>query len=145
MATNERPWLIWDGTCGFCCWCVEWARKRGADDRFRIAAYQDAPSPPMTDALRAEAGRSVLVLYPDGRKLRTARAVLAVLRVTGWSGAAAVLRIPPFLWLMELGYRIVANNRPFFSKIRSSDPAACRGVDSDSEGASCGIPGRPAR
>ena len=141
---DTRPWLIWDGTCGFCCWCVEWARRRGADARFRIAAYQDMPSPPMTDALREASARSVQVLYPDGRRIETARAVLAVLRATGFAGLAAVLRVPPFLWLTELGYRIVASNRPFFSRIRSSDPAACRGIGS-SEGASCGIPGRSSR
>ena len=124
--TEARPWLIWDGECGVCCWWVEWARRRGAGDRFQIVSYQEAPEPPMTQDLRTRARRSVLVVSSDGQNLQTGRACLFVLDAIGRRGAARFWGTPPMYWLFELGYRVVARNRPFFSRFLSRNPKACR-------------------
>lgn len=78
--------------------------------------YQHAPTPPMTDALRIACARAVHVVTPDGRVLRAGAASLRVLERIGFRGTAAVLSIPPLVWLVETGYWVVARNRPFFSR-----------------------------
>lgn len=140
---DSRPWLLWDGTCGFCCWCVEWALRRGAEHHFRISAYQDAPTPPVDEALSAACAKAVQVIHPDGQRESAGRAVLTVLKSLGWSGFVRVLRIPPLIWLVELGYRCVAANRPFLGRFASADPAVCRGLDPGAAGPGCALPGPP--
>jgi len=80
-----------------------------------VTAYQEAPSPPMTPQLREACAQAVHVVTPDGRALRAGRAALCVLALLGWPRAAAILSLPPLIWLVELGYWVVARNRPFFA------------------------------
>ena len=124
-SAEPRPWLIWDGECGVCCWWVEWARKRGAGTRFQIVPYQNAPDPPMNRDLRARAGRSVQVITPEGRNLQTGRACLFILDGIGKRATAKFWGTPPMVWFFELGYRVMARNRSLFSKFMSRDPKTC--------------------
>ena len=79
--------------------------------------YQTAPRPPMTDDLAARCERAVHVLGADGALLSAGRASLFVLERIGWHpGLARALGVPPLVWGVELGYRIVAANRPLFSR-----------------------------
>lgn len=71
----------------------------------------------MTPELYEACKRAVHVFTPDGRILRAGRASLFVLGRIGWPRAAFLASLPPFIWLVELGYRLVARNRSFFSKI----------------------------
>ena len=113
----ERDLVLWDGDCGFCRRSVEWAARRDGGRRLEFVPYQAAPSPPMTPALREACGRAVHVLTPDGRTLRAGRAALRVLAAAGWPRLARVLAVPPLIWLVELGYLLVAHHRRFFSRV----------------------------
>ena len=94
-----------------------WVRRRDKNRAFEIIAYQDAPSPPMTEKLREACGRAVHVIKTDGEILRAGRATMFVLQVLGFGyGLPRLLALPPFFWLVEIGYFIVARNRPFFSR-----------------------------
>ena len=70
----------------------------------------------MTPDLYAACERAVHVVTADGKVLRAGRACLFILERIGWGWQARVLRLPPFIWAIELGYRIVAANRPFFAR-----------------------------
>ena len=70
----------------------------------------------MTPELAAACERAVHVITADGVTLRASRAVLFILERCGWTWRARVLRIPPLIWLTELGYWILARNRPFFAR-----------------------------
>lgn len=71
----------------------------------------------MTDALAARCERAVHVLGPDGTLLAAGRASLFVLeRIGQWPRLARLLRVPPLVWPVELGYWIVARNRRFFAR-----------------------------
>lgn len=122
----ERHWLFWDEDCGFCAqsaaWLERWDGAHGeASRRFRTTPFQRAPSPPMTPELREACQEAVHILTADGRLLRAGRACLFAvdeIEALPWLGRLArVLRIPPLVWLVELGYRIVAANRMFFSRL----------------------------
>ena len=70
----------------------------------------------MTPRLRRACARAVHVVTPDGRVLRAGRAALCVLEQVGWRRTAAVLSNPPLIWAVEIGYRVVANNRSWFGR-----------------------------
>ena len=93
-----------------------WARRHDRAGRLHFVPYQEAPSPPMTPRLRRACARAVHVVTPDGRVFRGGRASLRVLGVLGWRRTSAILAMPPLVWLVEIGYRIVADNRPFFAR-----------------------------
>jgi predicted DCC family thiol-disulfide oxidoreductase YuxK len=85
--------------------------------QFFAIPYQEAPSPPMTPALREACARSVHVLATDGRVLAGGRAWLFIMEKLGWGWLARLLALPPLFWLVELGYRMVATHRRFFARL----------------------------
>lgn len=114
---DGQHWLIWDGDCDLCRNTVAWISRHDRQGRFRAVPFQDCPSPPMTPALKAQARRAVQVITAGGRRLAAGRAALFVLEEIGWHPALARLgRRRPFVWLVGLGYVIVARNRPFFAR-----------------------------
>lgn len=78
--------------------------------------YQEAPTPPMTPALRAACRDSVHVLTIDGRTVRAGRAGLLVLEELGFAWLTRWLVHPPQVWIVEVAYRIVAGNRRLFGR-----------------------------
>lgn len=69
----------------------------------------------MTPELYAACERAMHVIKPEGTTLRAGRATLFILEQIGWGWAARLLALPPFVWIVEAGYAIVARNRDFFS------------------------------
>jgi predicted DCC family thiol-disulfide oxidoreductase YuxK len=112
-----RHYLLWDGACGFCRRAVEWVARRDLAGRFEIVPYQVAASPPMTPELRDACRRAVHVVTTDGRVLRAGRASLFVLGQTGYPRLARLLSVPPLVWIVELGYVLVARNRSLVSRL----------------------------
>jgi predicted DCC family thiol-disulfide oxidoreductase YuxK len=108
--------ILWDGTCGLCRRAVAWVRRRDREGRFHAVAYQDAPASLMTPEMRAACARAVHVITSDGQVLRAGRASLFVLGELGFRYTAGVLGWPPFVWITEGAYRLVASNRRFFSR-----------------------------
>lgn len=114
---NEPALLLWDGECGFCRRSVEWAERHDTEHTFRAMPYQQAPSPPMTSELGAACARAVHVLTPEGKLLRAGRACLWVLERTGYPLLARLLALPPLVWVVEVGYWLVARNRRLASRL----------------------------
>jgi predicted DCC family thiol-disulfide oxidoreductase YuxK len=71
----------------------------------------------MTPALREQARKAVQVMTADGRQLSAGRAMLFILEEIDWHPRAVRLAARrPLVWVVELGYRIVARNRAFFGR-----------------------------
>lgn len=119
----SRHWIVWDGACGFCRRAVDWAIARDDAGCFEAVPWQRLSDPPLTPALATACRDAVHVRAADGRWLRGGRACLFVFARVGWPRLAAVAALPPFVWCVELGYRIVARNRPFFSRLVGSPVA----------------------
>jgi len=80
----------------------------------------------MTTALYQACGQAVHVLAADGRVLSAGRAVLFILVGIGYPNWLIwPLTSPPLSWVVELGYRLIARHRPFFSRfLFRNDPYA---------------------
>jgi predicted DCC family thiol-disulfide oxidoreductase YuxK len=126
----DRHLLLWDGRCGFCQRCVTWLmRQRGAES-FQPLPYQTAASPVVTPEIRRASAHAMHVLSTDGRVLKAGRASLFILEQLGWRWTARVLSRPPFVWFVELAYKLVAANRNRISRLLPNTAATCA-LDSD--------------
>ena len=77
----------------------------------------------MTPERRRLARQAVQVYTGDGRWLSGGRATLFVLEQVGWHPRLARwLARPPFIWAVELGYRLVAWQRGRLARWRRSSP-----------------------
>jgi predicted DCC family thiol-disulfide oxidoreductase YuxK len=70
----------------------------------------------MSDALAARCARALHVITPHGSVLSAGRATLYVLERLGWR-TARVAAWPPLVWIVELGYWLVAKNRGLASRV----------------------------
>lgn len=70
----------------------------------------------MTPELSAACEKAVHVIKTDGTILRAGQAALFILEQTGWRWIVRLLMLPPFCWFVEIGYQIIARNRPFFAR-----------------------------
>ena len=109
---------IYDGDCGFCSRCVEWASRR-SDVRFEPFQRTDLAAYGITEDAAAAA---VHFVGADGQVVRGAAAVAAVLRKCrrGWPLLGMAMRLPVIRNLAEVAYGLVARNR-----YRLPGPAAC--------------------
>ncbi len=116
-AAPARPLVVFDGDCSFCCfWVDRWKRTSG--DRLDYAPYQVAatrfPEIPVEEFRRA-----VGLVRPSGQVLFGAAAVVAArAEVPGrglWSWVYR--RVPGARPVMELFYRVIANNRSAASRV----------------------------
>jgi len=71
----------------------------------------------MTPQLYEACQRAVHVILAGGTIIKAGQAIIFILEEIGYSHwLIRPLTWPPLIWFIELGYWIVANNRPFFSK-----------------------------
>ena len=83
----------------------------------------------MSPFLRAQAQRAVQVILPSGDRLSGGAACLFVLETIGWYPRLARLaRHRPLVWLVELGYRLVAGHRDLGGRFlfRDEDESSAR-------------------
>ena len=74
----------------------------------------------MTRELAEACGRAMHIVCRDGTLLRAGRAVLFLAGEIGWRRSSRFLSYPPMIWLVELGYALVARNRRLLGRIRYS-------------------------
>jgi predicted DCC family thiol-disulfide oxidoreductase YuxK len=116
MHDRAKPIVLYDGECAFCRACIAWARRRDSRGQFAFLPYQEADETLIDAELRRRCERAVHVLLPSGEAVAAGRAVLFVLeRLPKWRWVR-LLRYPPFLWAVELGYRTAAFLRPTLSR-----------------------------
>ena len=115
-AGQARHRVLWDGDCVFCGRAARWCQRKDAAGRLELISYQQAPSPPMTDALRAACADALHVVCSDGRVLRAGRAMLFAFGELGHPRLARLLGRRPLIWAVEIFYWLVARNRHLLSR-----------------------------
>ncbi|HYG22365.1 MAG TPA: DCC1-like thiol-disulfide oxidoreductase family protein [Verrucomicrobiae bacterium] len=117
----SRPVLIYDGECGFCRrWIQRWRRATGAGvDYLPSQGREVAERFPEIPA--AQFDEAVHLVSIDGSVSRGAEAVLRSLGSSNSGSAARWLRwyqrFPWFAAVVDWGYRFVARNRSWLSKL----------------------------
>jgi len=111
----NRHLVLWDGECGMCSRFARDLQRRDTRSALNVVAYQHCEDPRLTDAIRAQCEHALHVIQSDDRVLKGADAVFFAYQVTGLP--LALMRIPPLIWVAELGYRVIAANRYWFSKV----------------------------
>jgi len=71
-------------------------------------------TPPLYEACK----KAMHLVTDDGEILRGGRAMMFVLERINWGYGIlpGFLSLPPMIWFVELGYKIIAANRQFFSR-----------------------------
>ncbi len=110
-------WILWDGECGFCRRGVDWLMGHLDRSMYRATPFQRAPRPPMTDDIYAACSDAVHIVLPDGTVRRGGDACRYLLEESNLRWLGLSMYVPPISWLLEPGYRTVARNRMFFSKV----------------------------
>ena len=113
---EDRPVLVWDEECGFCGRWVERIRYR-VGDGLEYAPYQQAAER-FPDVPRELFARAVHLIETDGRVRAGAEAIIRAGEhgrpgIVGW----CYRRAPGFATLAELGYGLVARNRPLVTRV----------------------------
>ena len=104
----KRPGLTWIAGLS----CAWWIAVGLVEPLGELPLGDDAE---LTDAIRAQCEHALHVIQSNDRVLKGADAVFFAYQVTGLP--LALLRIPPLIWVAELGYRVIAANRYWFSKV----------------------------
>ena len=94
--------------------CAHWAMRHDRHRQFIAAAFQKAPSPPMTPALQKACEGAVHVVTNRGKVLRGAAAVMFLFQQILPKPLRFVPRLlarAPWIWPLDVGYEIIARNR----------------------------------
>lgn len=114
----EKPLLIYDGECRFCCRGIE-ACRAITGDRVEYETSQNA-APRFPDIPPEEFARAVQWIAEDGSLCSGAQAVFSALATTRRSGRLLLSlyqKMPVFAHLSETVYAGVASHRNFFSSL----------------------------
>jgi predicted DCC family thiol-disulfide oxidoreductase YuxK len=112
-----RHRVLWDGECALCGRAARWCQRKDVRGRLEVIAYQKAPSPPMTDALRVACAGALHVVRGDGEVLRAGRALLFAFGELGYPRTARLFARRPLIWAVEMVYYAVARNRRRLSRL----------------------------
>ena len=115
--TRAKPLLVYEGGCTFCEYSVRhWRRLTG--DAVEYRPYQEV-SGLFPDLSLDDFRHAIRYVATDGRIYSAAHAAYRTLaHVPGrqiW--LRLYLALPPFAWLAETGYRLIAKQRPLAHRI----------------------------
>lgn len=113
-----QPRLIYDGDCHFCRRWIERCRVATGDRVEYRSSQQCAADHP--DIPASDFDSAVQWIGADGRRESGAPAVFSALATAGVFGQSVLglyRNFPPFAWAADAGYRVVAQNRMFFSRL----------------------------
>lgn len=118
MENLQKPLMIYDGDCNFCCRSIERCRAITGDQVQYLPSQEAAADHPEITA--KDFSQSVQWIGVDGRRESGASAVFSALATASAIGRFALTlhrKFPPFAWISEIAYRFVARNRGFFSRL----------------------------
>jgi predicted DCC family thiol-disulfide oxidoreductase YuxK len=112
---TPRPWLVYDGDCGFCTTAANWISRKWPDVEGPIARpWQRLTSGDFeVSHLTEDDFKRTAWWLDEERKESGSRAVArALIAANGlWSVAGRLLLFPPISWVAPLGYSLIARYR----------------------------------
>jgi predicted DCC family thiol-disulfide oxidoreductase YuxK len=114
---NEKPEsvnIIYDGECPICSGLKSFAETRSEHRQLNFISYHsDTLSELSPNLTQEEASQSLYLITEDGKQHKGARAVFEIMsQLQGLMGIIGnILKLPPFYWIAEPFYRVVAKHR----------------------------------
>lgn len=116
---RKKPVLVYDGNCALCKMTVHYA-KAATGERVYYEPFQKVAKKYSKIPLKSFK-KAIQLIDIDGKVYSAAHAAFRTMsHGGGWMWRLSVWKykkIPGFAPLSELGYRLVANHRPFFAKL----------------------------
>jgi lipase maturation factor 1 len=109
--------MIFDGDCRFCRrWIARWRRR--TKDRVRYLPFQMLGNTSL-QVSREVCQDAVQFVDPNGRVFSGADAVVRLFNfgLPGGRLASLICSNPSIIWILRIGYRLVARNREHLSRI----------------------------
>ena len=113
---GQKAVMLYDGDCGF---CLFWMKKWALWTENKIPYTTSQASGALFPQIPAETyDRAVVFVNEEGEWWEGAAAISASFEYAQTMGLfPAAYQFPPSRLVMDAGYRVVANNRRFFSKL----------------------------
>jgi predicted DCC family thiol-disulfide oxidoreductase YuxK len=109
--------VFYDQSCRMCVGVTGWLRRIDGKKQFQLEPYQDSHFLSDYPKLKSEdLEKEIHLITDDGRILKGADAMMEIWIKTGhWTNFAAyVYRLPPFIWIARILYKLVAKFRRAF-------------------------------
>ncbi|HEU4386242.1 MAG TPA: DUF393 domain-containing protein [Blastocatellia bacterium] len=120
IGAGDRDYVLFDGDCGICSYCAEWARRRDRKGRFDVHPYQfySAEALAGVGLTYEKCGKKAWVVSRSGRRYGGALAVnYVLLAFFPWSLLGLIFYlVPPLLLLEIVAYYFVGRNRHVLSR-----------------------------
>ena len=109
---TSLPLVVYDGECSFCRRWLKRYESISPPERVAWAPFQKA-SGSFPGIPESEFHKAIHLIHPDGHHTRGAHAVFELMKMVDlrtWP-LMTYRSLPPFRWICDLGYSIVANHR----------------------------------
>lgn len=117
---GRRGYLLFDGDCGICSYCADWARNRDRRLQFVVEPYQLFSEKELVKVglTYHDCSREVQVITRRGRVLGGAIGInYFLLRRFPWAIVVILIYAVPVLLVLEIVfYRLIARNRHRISR-----------------------------
>lgn len=111
--------LVYDGDCGFCLAAVRHIQSRSRD-RVELVPFSELDRTRILTSLdEDQVFASAHYVTPDGLEYHGGESITRAMRLTRGGAIFRVVDIWGISLLREIGYTIMAGNRPFFSRLTS--------------------------
>ena len=116
------PVLVYDGGCGLCRASVERLRRWGLLEAVEARPFASFEGDTARRLLEAGIERALVVLDGEGRSHTGIDGLAELLALGGRKRTARWMRMPPFRFLLGIGYAAVAHHRRLLSGLLSRRP-----------------------
>ena len=109
--------IVFDGDCGYCRASVEFIRRH-ADVNVVLIPFSEVNQGELLNSIRhQQLLASAHYITPDGKEFHGGESMIRAFGLLRGGRALSVFNLWGLSYIRELGYTLVASNRPFFSML----------------------------
>ena len=108
--------VFYDQSCRMCVGVTGWLSRIDGKKQFQLEPYQNSEYLIRHPEITSDFEKQIHIIDEKGKMLKGADAMMEIWRKSGhWSSFLPVIsRVPPFIWVARIIYKIVAKYRNSF-------------------------------